>query len=173
MRDRISERMIRRTDERGYAYLEVLAAVTILATVLLSVASMFLTAYHNVDRSGKTTVTVALTRQLFEDMRSIPFDSVQALDGFDTADPGTLPADEPERGIARRWRFAVAGQGSGWSYTTGEIQAWSDYGTVGATTGIVAVSAPTASMRQVTVTLTMAGRPTPVRMVTLITRTES
>ncbi len=157
--------------QRGFASLEVLTAVTLVAIILLSVATMFLTAYSSVERSGKTTVAVALARQMFEDLRSLPYDNLTTLDGFDTTDSGTLPADEPQRSIARKWRYAVAGEGAGFSYTAEEKASWAAVGATGAPlAGRIEITQPSATLRRVTVTLTVEGQPTEVRLATLITR---
>jgi Tfp pilus assembly protein PilV len=159
-------------DQQGFATLEVLAAVTLVAIVLLSIATMFLTSYWSVERSGKTTVAVALARQILEDLGSLPYQNLTELDGFDTTDPGTLPADEPQRSIARKWRYALAGEGNGFSYTAEEKASWSAVGATGAPlAGRIEVAEPSTSLRRVTVTLTVAGQPTAVRLATLITRT--
>lgn len=165
--------MVRETrQQQGFVSLEVLAAGAVVAIVLLSVATMFLTAYQNVERSGKTTAAVALARHLIEDLRTVPFDEIESFDSFDTADSGTLPADEPARDIARRWRYAVAGEGQGFSYSSDEKQRWSAFGTGGAPiTGFVTIGSPTPGMRLVTVTLSIDGRKKPLRIATLISRT--
>ena len=156
----------------GFAALEVLAAGTLVAIILLSVATMFLTAYASIERSAKTSVSVALARQILEDLRSVPYESLTEFDGFDTTDSATLPDDDPEREIARRWRYAAAGEGEGFSYTAKEKGDWSSLGTKGAPiTGSIEVSSPSGSLRLVTVTLIVAGKPGQIRLATLISRT--
>jgi hypothetical protein len=157
--------------ERGLASLEVLTAATIVAIVLLSVAAMFLTAYGGIERSGRTTAAVAATRLLIEDLRGAPFDGLVAFDGFDTNDPGTQPDAGPERAIARHWRLALAGDDASWSFSDEERERWSDVGDRGAPmSGTIEVGSPTPSMRLVTVTVRIEGRPRPFRIGTLISR---
>lgn len=163
--------MIRTRTDRGFVSVEVLAAVTVVAIVLLSIATMFLTAYANVERSGRMTAGVALARQMIEDLRAVPFDDLEEFDGFVTDDPNSLPTDDPEREIARRWRYAVAGEAAGWSFSTLEKQRWSDFGDRGAPmVGSIEVVTPAAGLRRVTVTLNVEGRDRPLRVATLISR---
>lgn len=166
-------RTVRRgADAQGFATLEILAAATVVAITLLSIATMYLTTYASVERSGDTTVAVGLARRILEDVRSLPFHSLNAIDGLDTDDPTTLPADDPERDIARRWRYAVAGESAGWSYTAAEKAAWPSFASPGpATRGRIEVTAPSSSIRAVTVTLTVPGRAGDVELATLISRT--
>jgi hypothetical protein len=77
------------------------------------------------------------------------------------------------RDIARRWRFAVAGDGAGWGFTNAEKSAWPTLAASGVTfggVGQVSVVNQTTSLAQVTVTVTVPGRATSVRMDTLISR---
>jgi Tfp pilus assembly protein PilV len=157
---------------RGFVSVEVLASVTVVAIVLLSVATMFLTAYGSVERSGRTTAAVALARHLIEDLRALPFDGLVEFDGLDTGDPSTLPDADPEREIARRWRYALAGAEPGWAVSTLEQQRWSSFADDGAPiSGTVEVVTPAAGLRRVTVTLSVQGHERPLRIATLISRT--
>jgi hypothetical protein len=116
---------------------------------------------------------VALSRQIMEDVRSVPFGSLETLDGFDTEDPGSLPDDEPQREIARRWRYAVAGEGDGWQFGASEAQAWTTFAGSGFDARArVGIAQPTTSTRAVTVTMSLAGRKKDFRLATLISRTE-
>jgi len=144
----------------------------VVAIALLSIAALYLTAHTTLERSGKTTVTVALARRIVEDMRSIPFNSLVALDNFDTDDPSSLPANEPERDIARRWRYAVAGDGVGWSYTATEMLNWPTFAVSGAAMrGVIEVDSPSTSMREIIVTIAVPRQPKDVQLATLISRT--
>ncbi len=157
--------------ECGFATLEMLAAVTLAAITLLAVAATYLTAHTTLERSGNTSVTVGLARRILEDLRSIPYASLVALDGFATDDPSTLPDDDPERDIARRWLYAVDGDGPGWPYTVAEMQDWPTFAMQGAEIrGRIEVTSPSGSMRQVIVTMTVPGRPKDIRLATLISR---
>lgn len=161
-----------RPDERGFATLEILAAATLVAITLLSIAAMYLTAHTTLERSGNTTVTVALGRRILEDLHAIPFENLVELNGFDTDNPSTLPANEPERDIARRWRYAVAGDGAGWGYTATEMLNWPTFDSTGAgMRGVLQVDSPTTSMRQVTVTISAPRQPKDLQLSTLLSRT--
>lgn len=165
--------MSSRASEQGFATLDILAATTVLAITLLSIATMFLSAQASVARSGDTTIAVGQGRYILESMRSAPFQSLSALDGLDTDDPSTLPPDEPERDLARRWRYAIAGEGDGWTYTTAEKATWPTSAEPGLITrGRIVVTEPTTSMRAVTVTLTVPGRAKDLELATLISRTK-
>ena len=79
--------------------------------------------------------------------------------------------DEPQREIARRWRYAVAGEGDGWSYSSAEKERWASPGSTGAaTTGRIEVATPSVGLRLVTVTLTVEGQAGEVRLATMISR---
>lgn len=162
-----------RRSQRGFATIEILAAVTLVAIMLLSIAAMYLTAHSTVERSGNSTVAVAVARQALEEMRSLPYDSLVELDGFDTTLISSLPSNDPERTLARKWRYAVAGESDGWSYTTAEKTKWSSFAGEGATMqGRIDVTSPSTSLRAVTTTLIIPGHPNDVQLATLISRTD-
>jgi hypothetical protein len=126
-----------------------------------------------VSSAGKSTVGVAAARQMLEDVRLLPFEAIPTLDGFDTDNPGTQPAADPARELARRWRFALAGEGSGWSFTSAELQRWTDIddqqGRVRGT-GTIDVVAQSGTLSQVTVTVAVPGSLRPVTLTTLVAR---
>ncbi|MGE5850648.1 MAG: type IV pilus modification PilV family protein [Candidatus Methylomirabilota bacterium] len=160
---------------RGFTMIEILIGITILAIGLLGVAGMFSTAYVDVSAGGKTTMAVTAARQILEDTRLLPFDNLINLNGFDTNKVGSQPAGGPERAMARKWRYVVAGDGTGWNFTSGETAQWSSLYTGGANFGgqaRVDVISPGASptMRQVTVTVPVPGRGVNVTLTTLISR---
>jgi len=160
-------------DQKGFASLEILVAASLVAMALFSIAAMFLTAQTTVKRSGDRTVTVALARRVIEDMRAMPFTSLVALDGFDTADASSLPSDEPERDIARRWRYAVAGDGAGWNYSATEMLNWPTFALPGPPMrGTLVINSPSSGMREIRVTIAVPRDPKELELVTLITRTE-
>lgn len=176
-----SNRMLDRPHHRfggpkGLTLIEIMLGMSILAVGLLAIAGMFSTAYTDVSAGGKTTMAVTAARQIIEDMRSLPFDSLAPLNSFDTGDFRTQPTTTgPELAMARKWRYLVAGPGTGWNFTSGETAAWSTLNTGGATFGgsaqvAVAIAGPGGILRQVTVTVTVPGRGTNVSLTTLITR---
>ena len=67
--------------EQGFSALEVLIASSIIAVALLAIASMFPTAYSNVDRSGKETVAVTLAQQRIEWLRNQAYTSAALAAG--------------------------------------------------------------------------------------------
>jgi type IV pilus modification protein PilV len=171
---------------RGFTLIEILIGIIILAVGLLGIAGMFSTAYVDVSAGGKTTMAVTAARQIVEDMRLLPFDNVADLDKFNTNNSGTLPpvdtTKDPGRTIARnmarKWRYAIAGDGTGWNFTTAEKQEWGKLTTGGSVVfggnAVVAVTSPSVTLRQVTVTVSFPGR-TPnttfdVSLSTLISR---
>jgi hypothetical protein len=114
---------------------------------------------------------MAGTRQLLEDMRRLPYANLVNLDGFDTDDPNTQPADDPEREVARRWRFAMAGEGVGWSFTAEEKTRWTDLDVQGDEldgVGRLAVTQQTATMTEVDVTVSVPGAWRDIRVTTLM-----
>ena len=66
---------MRQDRETGISAIEVLVAASILAIALLAIASMFPTAYSNVDRSGEETTAVALAQQQIEWLRTWSYTS--------------------------------------------------------------------------------------------------
>jgi len=158
----------------GFTLLEVLMGATILAVALLAMAAMFPVGYTNITGAGKMTMAITGARQVFEEVSALPFDNIINLDGFDTLDPATLPPGEPERTIARRWRYALAGEGDGFTFTATEKGEWSTLSTGGGITlngrGQVNVVTLSATLDQVTVTITYPGRSPSVQLVTNLTR---
>ena len=160
-------------DCRGMSLVEVLVAATLLAVALLSIVNMFALGYSHVTGSGRLTMGLAATRQMFEGMRSLPFDNLSNLDGLDTNNPVTLPANDPEREIARRWRYALAGEGAGWTFTTQEKQRWGTLETDGNSLqaqGQIDVVVQGADLRVVSVTVTAPGVWQPVTLSTIVAR---
>lgn len=163
----------RASAEAGSSYIEVLVASALLGISLLTMCSMFVLGYANVATGGKTTMAVAASRQLMEDLRLVPFDQLAALDGFDTDDPNTLPASGPELEVARRWRYALAGDGVGWSFTPEEIARWTDLSAQGdplAATGRIAVTPRSGTLAEIDLVVSIPGRPRPVQLSSLIAR---
>ncbi len=158
----------------GFTLLEVLVGATILAVGLLAMAAMFPVGYTNITEAGKMTMAITGARQVFEEISALPFDNIINLDGFDTLDPATLPPGEPERTIARRWRYALAGEGDGFTFTATEKGEWSTLSTGGGNTlngsGLINVVALSATLDQITVTITYPGRSPSVQLVTNVTR---
>lgn len=70
--------------ERGFSAVEVLIAASVIAVALLAIASMFPTAYSNVDRSGKDTVAVTLAQQRIEWLRNQAYASAALAAGTTT-----------------------------------------------------------------------------------------
>ena len=162
----------------GFTLLEVLVGATILAVALLAMAAMFPVGYTNITEAGKMTMAITGARQVFEEVSALPFDNIINLDRFDTLDPNTLPTDEPERTIARRWRYALAGEGDGFTFTATEKGEWSTLSTGGGITlngrGRIGVGpdplVPSPTLNQVTITITYPGRSTGVTLVTNFSR---
>ena len=90
--------------QHGMTLIELMVGMCILMFGLLAIAAMFPMGYLAIHEAGKMTMTLTATRQILEDVRSVPFAELANLNGFDTTNPATLPADQPEREIARRWR---------------------------------------------------------------------
>jgi len=153
---------------------EIMIGMTILVVGILGVTSMFGTGYTNVGEAARMTMAVTAARQMLEDIRTIPFDNLLNLNSFDTNASGTQPANNPERGIARKWRYALAGDGTGWNFTAAEKAMWQNLGvgnSVFAARGTITVASQTATLRLVTVTVrTASGRGATVQLATLISR---
>jgi len=152
---------------RGFTLIEILIGITILAVGLLGIAGMFSTAYVDINAGGKTTMAVTAARQIIEDMRLLPFANIVNVNAngvngvFDTNNPATQPNGGPERAMARKWRYLVAGSGTGWNFTAAEMAEWKSLYTGGANFGgqaTVTVTSPSPTLRLVTVTVPLQGR---------------
>ncbi len=159
--------------EAGFSYIEVMIASVVLLTSLLALAGMFVLAVTNVSSAGNTTMALSAARQVMEDVRDLPFDALPDLDGFDTDDPASLPADGPAREIARRWRYALAGDGVGWTFTqdgtagNADDHAHDQGNQLGAA-GSIDVISRSATLTEVRITVSIPGRWRDINMSTLI-----
>jgi Tfp pilus assembly protein PilV len=157
---------------RGFGLVELLVGMTFMTVGLLAIAAMFPAGYLLVSDSGTTTMSVTAARQLLEDVRSVPFADLALLNGVDTTNVATLPATEPARQLVRKWRYALAGEGSGFTFTTAERSRWArlSIATAGlAGRGRITVTSPSGSLRLVTVTIS-APRTRDMSISTLVTR---
>jgi type II secretory pathway pseudopilin PulG len=132
--------------------IEVLIALMVLSIAFLAIAGMFPTGYRQVTDAGRMTLAVTAARQMLEDVRTLPFDNLDFLNNFDSDNAATQPADYPERGVARRWRYAVAGDGAGFGFTADELDDWQTLSPFGG---------------RVTVQVQQAGLPATLRLVTV------
>jgi hypothetical protein len=124
-------------------------------------------------------------RQLLEDIRTLPFDRITDLDGLNTNVAGSLiaadalldPGRTMARNVARKWRYALAGDLTGWGGAPdaawiGSVLMAS--GTTFGARGQVTVASPTVTLREVTVTVFLRGRSAgeelPLRLATTISR---
>ena len=163
---------------QGFTLIEILIGITILVVGVLGVATMFGTGYSNVGQGASLTLAVTAARQMLEDVRTIPFNNLTNLNGpggtgFDTSSLGTQPAADPERNIARKWRYALMGDGTGWNFTNAEKGKWQNLGVNNVTfggRGLVVVTSPSATMRLITITVNVPGRGNTVQLATLISR---
>jgi prepilin-type N-terminal cleavage/methylation domain-containing protein len=153
--------------DRGFTLVEVLVAAVILLFGLVVVGAMFPMGYAHVVNAGTMTSAVTVARQILEDAGAVAFDDLATLHGLDTDDPGTVPATEPERSIARRWRYAIAGDGDGFVFTSTEKARWAGFVPSGGR-ATVQVTQPSATLRQVTVTVSVQA--STVQLTTLIAR---
>lgn len=163
----------RRRFTAGFTVMEILIAGTVLAVPLLGMVSLFATGYTNVGDAGKLTMAVSAGQQMVEGMRSIPYENLPNLDGLDTANLATLPGADPEHELARRWRYALAGEGAGFVLSAEERAAWGTLATGSVPfggRGRISVVNQTPTRRLVTVTVTIPGQGRTVQLATVITR---
>ena len=173
----VRRRRALRTKQTGFSLIELLIGMSLMAVALLSIAAMFSTGYSDVHAGGRTTMGTSAARQMIEDIQTLPFDRLVNLNGVNTASVGTLPASNPERDLVRKWRYALAGEGTGWTYTVAEKAMWSVLSISGArlgASGQIAVVQDSPTLRRITVTVQLPGRtagaPIPVQLTTLISR---
>jgi Tfp pilus assembly protein PilV len=157
----------------GFTYIEVLIAGALIALALFGMCGMFVTGLAHVTGAGRATMGLSAARQVMEDLRRVPFDNLINLDGFDTDDPGTLPGDDPEFEVARRWRYALAGEGVGWDFTDDEKSRWTDLAAQGdplGANGTIDVALESATLARITLEISVPGRWRPLRISTLVAR---
>jgi prepilin-type N-terminal cleavage/methylation domain-containing protein len=158
-------------DRRGFTLVEVLVAAMILVVALLTLASMFPVGYRQIADAGRMTMAVSGARHILEDVGDIPFANISNVNGVDTAsNAGVIAAlSGTEAAIARRWRYMLAGSGDGFTFTSAETTAW---GTVQPFAGraVVTVANTSATLRTVTVTVTVPGLPGNVTLSTVVVR---
>jgi prepilin-type N-terminal cleavage/methylation domain-containing protein len=109
---------------RGFSLIELLIGLTVLSIALLAIATMFHVGYSDVSSGATTTMATEAGRQILEEARTLPFGSLDFLDGYNTGNaPPTLDPADPEEGPAlammQKWRYVFAGVGtppvgSGW-----------------------------------------------------------
>ncbi|PYN72849.1 MAG: hypothetical protein DMD97_22015 [Candidatus Rokuibacteriota bacterium] len=166
--------------DRGFTLVEVLVAAMILTVALLTLATMFPTGYKQIADAGRLTLATNGANHVLEDLGSVPFTSVRNLDNFDSNSSGSLPAADPELAIARRWRYMLAGSGSGFSFTTAETTAWGTVTPFGGraqvqirqvdNAGNVCPAAATTCRAVVTITMPGQPAPTTVTLSTILVR---
>ena len=158
-------------DRRGFTLVEVLVAAMILVVALLTLASMFPVGYRQIADAGRMTMAVSGARHILEDVGDIPFANISNVNGVDTASNAGVIAglSGTEAAIARRWRYMLAGPGNGFTFTGAETTAW---GTVQPFDGraVVTVANTSATLRTVTVTVTVPGLPGNVTLSTVVVR---
>ena len=155
-------------DRRGFTLVEVLVASMILVVALLTLASMFPVGYKQIADGGRMTMAVTGARQILEDIGDVPFNNISNLNGVDTSSNTGVIAGltGTEQAI---WRYMLAGPGNGFSFTSAETAAWGTPQTYAAR-AVVTVANTSATLRTVTVTVTIPGLPTAVTMGTVIVR---
>jgi len=166
--------------DRGFTLVEVLVAAMILTVALLTLATMFPTGYKQIADAGRLTLATNGANHVLEDLGSVPFTSVRNLNNFDSNSSGSLPAADPELAIARRWRYMLAGSGSGFSFTTAETTAWGTVTPFGGraqvqirqvdNAGNVCPAAATTCRAVVTITMPDQPAPTTVTLSTILVR---
>ena len=158
---------------RGISLVEILLALSIMMVGILGIVGMFSAGYTNVAEGGRMTLAIVGARQILEDVRTLSFTNIGNLNGFSTGNAGTLPAANPERDIARKWRYALAGDGTGWNFTTAEKQQWSILKSEGVTfggSGQISVVSQGATMWLVTIAISVPGRGVTVNLSTLFSK---
>jgi Tfp pilus assembly protein PilV len=156
---------------RGFTLVEVLICGVLLAFGLLAMSGLFVTGYSSIAMAGRSTNALAAGRQLLEDASSLPVANLANLDGFDTDDPATTPAADPEREVARRWRYVLAGDGVGWSFTQAELDRWPqrpDAAEAPGAAGRIDVALDSPTLARVTVTIAVPGTRRTTELFTLV-----
>lgn len=158
-------------NHRGFTLVEVLVASMILIVALLTLASMFPVGYKQITDAGRMTVAVSGARHILEDVGDVPFANISNLNGVDTASNTGVIAGlgGTEAAIARRWRYMLAGSGDGFTFSGAETTAWGTAQPFGGR-AVVTVANTSATLRTVTVVVTVPGLPGSVTLSTVIVR---
>lgn len=147
--------------EGGFTIIEVLIALMIMTIALVAIAGMFPQGYKQVTDAGRLTMAVTNARAVHEDIRLVPFANLMNLNGFDSTNPGTIPASAPENTFATGWQTNLsAAEGR----ATVQVD---DCGNVANPCGL---PAPDGNLRQITVVVAMTALPQSVQLRTLIVR---
>lgn len=158
-------------DARGFTLIEVMISGVLLAVALLAMSGMFVVGYADITSAGRSTVALASARQVVEDVRALPFESVVALDGFDTDNPDSLPQDAAAAEVARRWRYSLAGDSANGGYNQSQSQTYpgSSQGSapLGAA-GRIEVDLQTATLARVRITVAVPGSRRNVELATVV-----
>jgi prepilin-type N-terminal cleavage/methylation domain-containing protein len=165
-------------NDRGFTLVEVLVASMILTVALLTLATMFPTGYKQIADAGRMTLATNGANHILEDLGAVPFGTVRNLDNYDSNSTGSLPAADPELAIARRWRYMLAGSGSGFTFTTAETTAWGTVTPFGGRAQVQIrqvdnagnVCPAAATTCRAVVTITMQGLPGNVTLSTILVR---
>jgi hypothetical protein len=154
--------------------------MTILAVGVLGTLGMFHAGYNNVGEGGRTTMALAAARQMIEDVHTVPYAELTILNNFDTNTPPGPTTSVIGLAVARKWRYALAGEGGGWTFTTAEKQQWTKLmsgvgsGTTVAGKGQISVdNAPgtvAGTVLRVTVTVRVPSNGRTTRLVAYISR---
>jgi Tfp pilus assembly protein PilV len=157
--------------EAGFTLVEVMISGALMGVALLAVSGMFVAGYADITSAGRSSVAVASARQVIEDVRGLPFESVVALDGFDTDRPDSVPQDPEAAAVARRWRYTLAGDGANWPYSQSETQNYPgsahDAKPLGAG-GRIDVDLQSATLAQVRITVVVPGARRNLELTTLV-----
>jgi type II secretory pathway pseudopilin PulG len=162
----------------GFTLVEVLVAAMILVVALIGIATMFPVGYRQIADAGRMTMAVSGARQILEDVGTLPFDpNIANLNNFDTTNVASVPAADPERALARRIRYMLAGPGDGFTFTAAEVAEWGNVTPFGGRAQVWVNDAANCpgpgampNVRRVCVTVTVPGLPTAVSVNTIIAR---
>lgn len=157
----MTDRRINSGHSGGFTMIEVLIALLIITVALVSIVGMFPQGYRQVIDAGRLTLAVATARQVLEDMRTVPFDSLTNLNGFDSQNPATIPGTQPEGGIATRWQN---------DFPPGEGQATVQVDDCGNVANPCGLLAPNPALRQVRVAVSLTALTQTVQLTTLVAR---
>ena len=97
-----------RNNERGFSFIEVIIALGLLATVLVSISSLFVTGRHQVRAGRSTSEALALARSILEEMESWGFSQSYSQFGLDGSAP-SYTIDTRTNTYAGKWQDVLEG----------------------------------------------------------------
>jgi type II secretory pathway pseudopilin PulG len=159
---------------KGFTFVEVLVAASILVVALLGIAAVLPTADMSLHQSGQISKAVSLAQEMIEMIKNDPFSELTFYNAVDTRTTSTYPVDDPNPPIpGNPGNFMGGSNITKWAtdiqlFLASGTGITGGYGTIGVTT-VATDTGGNPILRKVSVVVhwTDSGRPYQVRLETL------